>query len=82
MSKTSSEINQLEEYIFAKDRKAFVKGLIKDTESYYFFSLLEAIDSSTGKLTSEQEEDLKKYSKSRSVTSKSIRVRHLFRRYD
>ena len=49
----NEEINQLEQYLLAKDRKAFVDALIKDTDSHYFFSLLEAIDSSSGKLTPE-----------------------------
>ncbi|EAS03079.2 hypothetical protein TTHERM_00444610 (macronuclear) [Tetrahymena thermophila SB210] len=78
----NEEINQLEQYIFAKNRKLFLDNLIKDTESYYYFSLLEAIDNQGNALTSEQEEDLKRYRKFRTASSKGIRVRYLFRQYD
>lgn len=78
----NDQVNLLEQFIFAKNRGVFVDGLIKDTESAYYFSLLQAIDDPTKQLTSAQLEDLKRYRKLRTMNSKGIRVRYLFRKYD
>lgn len=78
----NDQVNLLEQFIFAKNQKVFVDGLIKDTESAYYFSLLQAIDDPKKQLTSAQLEDLKRYRKLRTANSKGIRVRYLFRKYD
>lgn len=40
----SDEINELEKYILSDNKESFLKKLISDTESYYYYSLINALD--------------------------------------
>ncbi len=78
----NEEINQLERYIFSDNKEAFIKKLIADTESYYFFSLLSALDKYGIELPKEHERSMNNYKKLKSNKSKGITIRYLFKKYD
>jgi len=40
----SDEINELEKFILCENKDHFIKKLISDTESYYYFTLINALD--------------------------------------
>ncbi|KRX08037.1 hypothetical protein PPERSA_06215 [Pseudocohnilembus persalinus] len=77
------QIQELEKWVFQSESKeAFLKSLISDTESYYFFNLLDSLEKCKDKLSPQQETQLKKFKKFKSVKSKSIQLRYLFKIYD
>ena len=78
----SDEINELEKFILTDNKEYFLKKLISDTESYYYFQLLHAMDLYGVDLTKENEKQLKKFKKFKTNKSRSIKLRYLFLKYD
>ena len=60
-----------------------MKKLIPSTDSYYYYTLLDAMAKHGGKLPSDSAKLLKEYNKKfRSSNSRSLELRNLFLRYD
>ncbi len=78
----NEEINQLERYVLSDNKENFIKKLIADTESFYFFSLLSALDKYGIELPKEHERSLSNYKKLKNNKSKGIALRYLFKKYD
>lgn len=50
-SMIDDEINQFENFLFSENKENFIKKFIPDTESYYYFTLLHALETSGGILS-------------------------------
>jgi len=60
---TETDIQQLESYLFAERKEDFIKNLISGTDSFYYFTLLNAINKYGINLSSEHSAYLEKYKK-------------------
>ncbi len=78
----STEFQQLETYLFCKDKNEFVKKLIQNTDSFYYFTLLHALQLHGANLTEEHKRQLESYKKFSNRNSKSILLKHLLLKFD
>jgi hypothetical protein len=52
---SNEDINEFENYLFSEDRKIYLNKLIKGTEQYYYFSLVEHLREKGAKITKEEQ---------------------------
>ena len=74
---TDSEIIQLESYFLTENKEEYIKKLINGTDSYYYFSLISALNKYGIQLPKEYEDNLEKYKKFTTVRSRNIQLRAL-----
>ena len=73
-----SDTTQLEQYLFSENKEDFIKKLISGTDTYYYFSLITAMNNYGLNLPNEHLEHLKAFRKFRSPRAKNIKLRYLF----
>ena len=75
---SETETKQLEEFLFAQNKTDFLCKLISGTDTYYYFSLLSAINQYGLNLSKEQSQLLEKYKTFKTERAENIKLRYDF----
>lgn len=75
---SETETKQLEDFLFSKNKEDFLSKLIPGTDSFYYFSLLNAINLYGLNLSKEQNQLLEKYSSFKTERAENIKARFNF----
>ncbi len=75
---STSDITQLEQYLFSENKEEFINRLISGTDSYYYFSLITAMNNYGLNLSKENLSTFEKYKKFKTPRCKNIKLRYYF----
>lgn len=75
---SETETKQLEEFFLAQNKTDFLCKLISGTDSFYYYSLLSAINQYGLDISKEQYQLLKKYKKFKTERAENIKLRYDF----
>jgi hypothetical protein len=79
---TDSEFSQLESYLFSEKKEEFIQKLITGTDSFYYFTLMNALNTYGIQLSKQHEQYLENYKKFNTAKSRNIKLRSYFLQLD